>query len=107
MFCIVTEFLLALDGNFDQGSCLSHVGTEGCRNRRLPALVRSSRRASTRCRFVYTAFEADANTWARAIERVLADPIAAFRRAQGLRQALEAILSWDHAVAAILAGFGL
>ena len=29
MFCIVTEFLLALDGNFDQGSCLSHVGTEG------------------------------------------------------------------------------
>jgi hypothetical protein len=29
MFCIVTEFLLTLDGNFDQGSCLSHVGTEG------------------------------------------------------------------------------
>jgi site-specific DNA-methyltransferase (adenine-specific) len=29
MFSIVTEFLLALDGNFDPGRCLSHVGTEG------------------------------------------------------------------------------
>jgi glycosyltransferase involved in cell wall biosynthesis len=53
------------------------------------------------------ALEVDANAWARAIERVLVDPVAAFRRAQELRQALKAILSWDHAVAAILAGFGL
>jgi hypothetical protein len=26
---MVTGFLLALDGNFDLGSCLNHVGTEG------------------------------------------------------------------------------
>jgi hypothetical protein len=26
---MVTGFLLALDGNFDQGRCLTHVGTEG------------------------------------------------------------------------------
>ena len=29
MFNIVTGFLLALDGNSDLESCLSHVGTEG------------------------------------------------------------------------------
>jgi hypothetical protein len=29
MWSIVTEFQLALDGNYDRGSCLKHVGTEG------------------------------------------------------------------------------
>ena len=44
MFSIVTEFLLALDGNFDLGRCLSHVGTEGGQittevDRRLHAVI--------------------------------------------------------------------
>jgi hypothetical protein len=29
MWSIVTESQLALDGNYDRGSCLKHVGTEG------------------------------------------------------------------------------
>jgi glycosyltransferase involved in cell wall biosynthesis/tetratricopeptide (TPR) repeat protein len=46
--------------------------------------------------------EADAREWARAIEAVLRDRKAAFRRAEELRTKLSAKLSWGRAVASLL-----
>jgi glycosyltransferase involved in cell wall biosynthesis/tetratricopeptide (TPR) repeat protein len=56
---------------------------------------------------VTTDLQTDAKTWARAIEHVLWDPKAAFARARELREALRAILSWEKAVAEIVAQLGL